>query len=567
MRRIFILLPALLALQVGVSPALAWTWPVDGPVLQTFNLGSDPYQGGQHRGIDIGAPAGATVVAPASGTVTFAGTLPAYGRSVTIETPDGYSVTLVHLGASSVTEGAAIGEGDQVGAIGPSGEIEVSEPYVHLGIRVATDPNGYMDPLLVLPPRQPGAGEESAPGEEGSGAAPTDDSAADTADDGTPVEGADSPAVTTTLEPPDTPAPEPPAPAEPVAAVTEAPSSESPAASGASSIESPAATEAPSIESQASSIKAVASRVEPPPEADGPPAASRPARSRRAPVPLAAPTTPAPPASHVRRRPSLRQQPRQTGQVRLFEHVGPAADARPVVRPWPVIEVGRVQQPAPTPTRASAPPLYTKRGRRPRATTGSERTKAVAGMRLVPPPLLTATRTVPEVSRPRLRKQDVTSSRRRPGKQRPRARYRLGPAARNAVAPASPPASEPRPSAREPVKARRPPTRSSIATAPASGETFSPWLAAVAGASGTALLLLALRRRRGGAPSAPAPPTAPKVPDRRQSLAEAEGSLAEALDRELELILTQADPRERAVPDSGREAPAGASGKAWWQVE
>src|SRR5262245_7190202 len=163
MRRILILLPALLALQVGVSPALAWTWPVDGPVLQTFNLGSDPYQGGQHRGIDIGAPAGATVVAPASGTVTFAGTLPTYGRCVTIETPDGYSATLVHLGASSVTEGAAIGEGDQVGAIGASGDSEVSGPYVHLGIRVASDPNGYVDPLLFLPPRDSGAGDQTTP--------------------------------------------------------------------------------------------------------------------------------------------------------------------------------------------------------------------------------------------------------------------------------------------------------------------------------------------------------------------------------------------------------------------
>ncbi len=556
MRRIFILLPALLALQVGVSPALAWTWPVDGPVLQSFNVGSDPYQGGQHRGIDIGAPAGATVVAPAPGTVTFAGILPTYGRSVTIETRDGYSITLVHLGASSVTEGAAIGEGDQVGAIGPSGETEVSEPYVHVGIRVTTDPNGYVDPLLFLPPRDSGAGEESAPGEEDSGAAPTDDSAADTADDGAPVEGADSPAVTTTLEPPDTPAPEPPVPAEPVAAVTEAPTSES-----------PAATEAPSIESPASSIEAVAGRVEPPPEADRPPAAaSRSGRSRPAPVPLAAPTTPAPPANHVRRRPALRQA-RQTRQVRSVEHVGRAADAKPVVRPGPVIETGRFQQPAPSPARMSAPPLYTKRGRRPRATTDSERTQPVAGTRLVPPPLLSAAKTVPGVSRPRLRQHDVTSSRRRSGKQRPRAQHRFVPAARNAAAPASPPASEPRSSTREIVEARRPPAGSTIATAPASGETFNPWLAALAGASGTVLLLLALRRRRGRAPSAPAPPTPPKLADGRQSPAEAKGSLAEALDRELELILAQADPSEGAAPDSGADAAARASEKAWWQVE
>src|SRR5262245_54288293 len=122
MPRVFVLLPALLALQVGVSPALAWTWPVDGPVLQTFNLGPDPYRGDQHRGLDVGAPSGTTVLAPASGTVTFAGSVPAYGRSLTIQTADGYSVTLVYLGALAAAVGDTVSEGQRVGSVGPSGE-------------------------------------------------------------------------------------------------------------------------------------------------------------------------------------------------------------------------------------------------------------------------------------------------------------------------------------------------------------------------------------------------------------------------------------------------------------
>ena len=59
MKRLVALLPVLIALQAGVPPALAWTWPVDGPVLRPFVLGDDPYAAGQHRGIDIGATAGA----------------------------------------------------------------------------------------------------------------------------------------------------------------------------------------------------------------------------------------------------------------------------------------------------------------------------------------------------------------------------------------------------------------------------------------------------------------------------------------------------------------------------
>src|SRR5919108_86524 len=76
MKRLVALLPVLIALQVGVQPALAWTWPVDGPVLRPFVLGDDPYAAGQHRGIDVGAAAGSPVRAPAAGAVSFSGWVP-----------------------------------------------------------------------------------------------------------------------------------------------------------------------------------------------------------------------------------------------------------------------------------------------------------------------------------------------------------------------------------------------------------------------------------------------------------------------------------------------------------
>lgn len=139
---------------VWVPVAQAWTWPVQGPVLQGFSFDeSHPYAAGQHRGIDIGAPAtGGPVVAPANGTVSYAGTVPTSGKSVTIETSDGYSVTLTHLGSIAVTRGATVAEGTVVGTVGPSGKPEQSGPYVHLGIRTTADANGYLDPLSLLPP-------------------------------------------------------------------------------------------------------------------------------------------------------------------------------------------------------------------------------------------------------------------------------------------------------------------------------------------------------------------------------------------------------------------------------
>jgi hypothetical protein len=153
MKRLVILLPVLLAFQVGVQPALAWTWPVDGPVLRPFKLGDDPYAGGQHRGIDIGAALGTSVRAPAGGRISFAGTVPTSGKSVTIQTLHGYSVTLVQLGTIGVTRGAAVAEGAIVGTIGPSGEQGAAAPHVHLGVRLTSDPNGYLDPLRFLPTR------------------------------------------------------------------------------------------------------------------------------------------------------------------------------------------------------------------------------------------------------------------------------------------------------------------------------------------------------------------------------------------------------------------------------
>lgn len=155
MRPLIALLPVLIAFQAGAPPALAWTWPVEGPVLRPFALGDDPYAAGQHRGIDIAAAPGTDVRSPAPGRITFAGTVPGGGRTVTVETPDGYSVTLLHLGTIAVARDVPVDEGAVVGTVGPSGTPEHAQAYVHLGVRRTVDPNGYVDPLRLLPAPAP----------------------------------------------------------------------------------------------------------------------------------------------------------------------------------------------------------------------------------------------------------------------------------------------------------------------------------------------------------------------------------------------------------------------------
>src|SRR5690242_3173961 len=146
-----------LAALVLAPAAGAWSWPVSGSVLRPFTLGDDPYLGGQHRGIDVAGAAGEAVVAPHGGVVAFAAQIPTSGLTVTIRTDDGYSVTLTHLGAIAVRRNATVTEGERVGTLGASGtgDSEWPRPYVHLGVRTDSDPNGYLDPLGFLPPRTP----------------------------------------------------------------------------------------------------------------------------------------------------------------------------------------------------------------------------------------------------------------------------------------------------------------------------------------------------------------------------------------------------------------------------
>jgi hypothetical protein len=226
-----------------VPSAGAWTWPVAGPVLSGFAFDpAHPYAAGEHRGIDIGSAPGTAVAAPAGGEVTFAGTVPSSGQSVTILTADGLSVTLTHLGSLAVAKGAAVAEGDRVGAVGPSGTAEQSVPYVHLGIRTAANEQGYLDPLSFLPapPAPAHAPPPSASAPAPAPAAP----AVQAAPPAPAASGASAAAAPVAAPPPAAPAPAAPAPAAPVAAAPAAtPAAATPAA--ATPAAAPAVTAAP----------------------------------------------------------------------------------------------------------------------------------------------------------------------------------------------------------------------------------------------------------------------------------------------------------------------------------
>jgi hypothetical protein len=82
------------------------------------------------------------------------GTVGNNGKTVTIETAA--ATPCRYAPRTGRSSGDTLREGGR-GAIGTVA-IEVERPYVHLGVRLAADPQGYIDPLSVLPARlRPGS--------------------------------------------------------------------------------------------------------------------------------------------------------------------------------------------------------------------------------------------------------------------------------------------------------------------------------------------------------------------------------------------------------------------------
>ncbi len=134
-------------------PAFAsgtWTWPVRGPVLRAFDPPGSPYGSG-HRGIDIAAPAGSVVRAPAAGVVTFAGSVG--GRLfVTIDHGGGLLSTCSFLSGLLVHKGDVVVQGQPI-ALSGSGHVGDTTPNVHLGVRLAgqyVDPMAYLAPMSIV---------------------------------------------------------------------------------------------------------------------------------------------------------------------------------------------------------------------------------------------------------------------------------------------------------------------------------------------------------------------------------------------------------------------------------
>jgi murein DD-endopeptidase MepM/ murein hydrolase activator NlpD len=145
--RVLVALVVALAALGGVDPPRhadgRWAWPVPAPhaIARPFIAPDGPYGPG-HRGVDLRAPAGTQVRAPAAGVVHFAGFV--------VDRP---VVSLRHAGGvlssfepvdAVVAEGERVRRGQVIGILVAG---HCSSPCLHLGARVD---GVYVNPLRFL---------------------------------------------------------------------------------------------------------------------------------------------------------------------------------------------------------------------------------------------------------------------------------------------------------------------------------------------------------------------------------------------------------------------------------
>jgi murein DD-endopeptidase MepM/ murein hydrolase activator NlpD len=105
-----------------------------------------------HEGIDVSAPMGAPIVAPAAGVVTRVGRETGYGLILEIDHGDGIRTKFAHCSRISVREGQRVKRGQEIANVGNSGLS--TGPHLHYEIHVngkVVDPLTYVLPGGAIP--------------------------------------------------------------------------------------------------------------------------------------------------------------------------------------------------------------------------------------------------------------------------------------------------------------------------------------------------------------------------------------------------------------------------------
>jgi murein DD-endopeptidase MepM/ murein hydrolase activator NlpD len=111
-------------------------YPVHGLLGNGYGWRRDPFTGMRdfHQGLDLVAPLGTKVVAPADGIVTRVGPSGGFGNSVFVSHGYGLMTRYGHLSAANVKVGQRIKRNDVLGAVGTTGRS--TGPHLHYEVLV-----------------------------------------------------------------------------------------------------------------------------------------------------------------------------------------------------------------------------------------------------------------------------------------------------------------------------------------------------------------------------------------------------------------------------------------------
>lgn len=124
-----------------------FTWPVLGPISGVF--GSQRILNGApknpHNGVDVAAPRGSLITAPAAGVVVLVHSDMFYtGKTVMLDHGLGLTSVYAHMDAIQVAVGQVVHQGAAIGTVGQSGR--ATGPHLHWGL---TWKGVHLDPKLA----------------------------------------------------------------------------------------------------------------------------------------------------------------------------------------------------------------------------------------------------------------------------------------------------------------------------------------------------------------------------------------------------------------------------------